>query len=79
MYITALRKLCSEWGILPTSYTLTDDLEASKNGPSTQGGFADICRGRYKDREVAIKILRTYLADDPATVTKVECIITMAT
>jgi hypothetical protein len=32
--------------------------------PQYSGGFADVWKGRYNDREVAAKVLRVYLRDD---------------
>jgi hypothetical protein len=70
-YIAVLRKLCGLAAILPTSYTLTDGLKKTGKFPKAGGWFADVWEGTYKGRKVAIKILRTYAADDVFKVNKV--------
>jgi hypothetical protein len=64
-----MRKLCEECGTLPTSHILTDSLEMIGDKPHRLGGIADVWRGRFKGRDVAVKALR--VTDDLVKVQKV--------
>ena len=60
----ALSKLCSRYGALPESCKLTDHLEKTSELAHASGGLADVYRGRYGNRTVAIKALRMCETDD---------------
>jgi hypothetical protein len=38
------------------------------------GGFADVWKGQYQSREVAVKVLRVYTRDDLKKTRKVSCL-----
>jgi hypothetical protein len=66
-----MHKLCGTNGTLPTSHILTEDLKVIGDNAYKSGGFGDVWRGRFKDRSVAIKVLKTYATDDLVKVKKV--------
>jgi hypothetical protein len=76
-YTAALRKLCGNRGILPTSHTITDGLNKVGELPIAGGGFAEVWEGRHRGRKVAIKALKVYSSSDHAKVKNVRlpCII----
>lgn len=49
---------------IPLCYNPAED-------PLCHGGFADVWKGRYQDREVAAKVLRVYSRDDPRPIRRV--------
>ena len=51
---------------LPFSYNTTGD-------PLVGGGFADVWKGQYQGREVAVKVLRVFKTDDLKKTRKVSC------
>jgi len=66
-----LRKMCREHKSLPSSYTITDELERIGDLPSGSGGNADVWSGLYQGSKVAIKVLRVYSRVDLAGMEKV--------
>jgi hypothetical protein len=50
-YIAALRKLCGNRGILPTSHFITDGLNKLGERPVGGGGFADVWEGSYRSQK----------------------------
>ena len=38
-----------------------------------RGGFADVWKGKYRDRDVAMKVLRTYSTSDLQKIIGVGC------
>ena len=61
-----LRQLCAYKETLPESYVLPIEFK-STNPHHAAGGFADVWKGTYKEREVAFKSIRgSALSDDAA-------------
>jgi serine/threonine protein kinase len=73
-YTAALRKLCGNRGILPTSHTITDDLNKVGELPIAGGGFAEVWEGNHRGRRVAIKVFRLYSSKDQTKVKKLPLI-----
>jgi hypothetical protein len=67
----AMPKLCAAHGMLPSSYILTDGLEVIGDKAYKFGGFADIWKGRFEGRNVAIKALRVYATNNLGKIKKV--------
>ena len=63
-FIIALGEVCSATDRLPTSVLLSTGLEKRGTIPVASGGFADIWRGEYYARQVAIKAFRIYPAQN---------------
>jgi hypothetical protein len=57
-----LCKTCSRHRVIPKSMHIPDCSEASP--PVEHGGFADVSRGTYQGRQVAIKVVRVYTTTD---------------
>jgi len=57
-----LCKICTRHSVIPTSMHIPDRLEDTVEVES--GGFADVSRGTYKGRQVAIKVVRAYVTSD---------------
>ena len=53
-----LRKLCGAFGILPSSFALPPELVEHEPAPFAWGGFSDVYKATFKERDVAVKILR---------------------
>ncbi|EMD36226.1 hypothetical protein CERSUDRAFT_65942 [Gelatoporia subvermispora B] len=59
--LEVLRKLCGVTGLLPYSFHLSSrSLKRKGRRPEAAGGYADIWRGDYDGREVAVKVFRGY-------------------
>ncbi|KAI0938512.1 hypothetical protein AcV5_000179 [Taiwanofungus camphoratus] len=72
--LSTLRKLCSRTGLLPSSTILPrSDLQKEGEHPEAYGGFADVWRGRYRDKEVALKVFRLSPRDEPSRIYKTFC------
>jgi hypothetical protein len=69
--VLALRKICGSVGTLPTSHMLGDGLQKTDNHPLTGGAYADVWRGTYNDKKVAIKSFRIYASGDLVEAKKV--------
>ena len=41
--------------------------------PLYRGGFADVWKGKYRDRDVAIKVIRMYQTSDLQKIIGVSC------
>ena len=57
-----LCKTCSRHQVIPKSMYIPDCSEGSVE--VQDGGFADVSRGMYEGRQVAIKVVRTYVTSD---------------
>ena len=57
-----LCKTCSRHRVIPTSMHIPDCSDDSVEVES--GGFADVSRGTYEGRQVAIKVVRAYITDN---------------
>lgn len=53
-----LRKVCSTWKMLPTSYTILGTLLNTSTEPVSSGDFADIYEGTLKGSKVCVKQAR---------------------
>jgi len=52
-------KICGHQALLPRALTI--QLDSDLTGDALYGGgFADVWKGRYRDQDVAVKILRVY-------------------
>jgi len=60
--LNRLCKTCSQYRIIPTSMHIPDCSEDSVEVES--GGFADVSRGTYNGRQIAIKVVRAYVTSD---------------
>ncbi|KAK0439169.1 kinase-like domain-containing protein [Armillaria borealis] len=58
-----LRALSKARGIVPSSLFLLDTTREGEN-PVTGGGFADIWKGRLRDKQVCLKVLRVFGTED---------------
>ena len=57
-----LCKTCSRHGVVPKSMCIPD---CSKDSTEVEcGGFANVSRGTYEGRQVAIKVVRVYVTSD---------------
>ena len=65
-----LTRLCDRIGHLPNSYLLSDGIDLS-GIPSASGRCADLRRGMFEGRSVAVKSIRVSEADDKVKVRKV--------
>lgn len=69
--IKALRKLAVEAEVLPSSLKL-EEVTLIDQHPIAHGGFSDIFRGKWKDKSVAVKRPRFFLAQDNSEMLKVK-------
>lgn len=67
-----LKKMCHEHKLLPSSCTITDELEWSGEYPVYRGGYADVWRGAYRGSGVAIKVLRVNARMDLVNLERVQ-------
>ena len=64
--------MCSRHALLPR--TLEIPICYDRTGvASYRGGFADVWKGKYRSRDVAVKVLRTYLNSDLQKIISVSC------
>ena len=61
--IVELLELCGHWRMFPTSYQLEGVVKEGKYAKHTSN-TTEIWKGKYKGKEVALKILRVH-RDDP--------------
>ena len=80
-----LVKICGEYGILPSSYTIPHSkIRRLGDAPISSGGFSDVWQGAYKENEdeedeedddktkfVAIKVIRYCESDDVQAIKEV--------
>jgi hypothetical protein len=67
-----LYDICGRDALLPRSLTLPFSYDTTEH-PLTHGGFADVWKGQYQGREVAVKVLKVYEIDDLDETRKVSC------
>jgi len=60
--LNELCKTCSRHRVIPKSMHIPDCSEDSVEVEC--GGFADVSRGTYEGRQVAIKVVRAYITSD---------------
>jgi len=64
--------MCCCHALLPT--TLKAPVSFERTGdPLYRGGFADVWKGKYRDRDVAIKVIRIYSDSELQRVIGVSC------
>ena len=71
---TALRileRLCGTFERLPNSCFIGDELKINDGLPLAKHPYADLQRGNWKGKNVAVKLLRFAAEDDRAKITKV--------
>ena len=68
--LMVLRRLCGRIGHLPDSYLLFDKLDVS-GMPYASGGFADVRKGVFKGKDVAVKSVRVSEMGDKVKIRKV--------
>jgi hypothetical protein len=66
-----LRHLCGTTGVLPVSCSIQEGLQFVGDDALMSGGFADIWKGVYHGKTVAIKVIRHYMQADVAKTQKV--------
>ena len=66
----ALRKLCGRHALLPRSVQITPTYDRS-NDPQYRGGYAEVWKGKYQGRKVAVKVLIVYVSSDLDEIMKV--------
>jgi hypothetical protein len=72
-----LCKLCSRHRVIPKSMHIPD---CSKDSVEVErGGFADISKGTYQGRRVAIKVVRVYVTSDLDVILSVSLLFCAAT
>jgi len=69
-----LCKICSRHLVIPKSMHIPDCSEDSEIVES--GGFADVSRGTYQGRRVAIKVIRAYITSDLDAILSVSVLLT---
>ena len=69
-FFISLRRLAGTHGRLPDSMMVTEKIEVEEEILAS-GGFADVRRGRYLGRLVAVKTLRVAAQDDLPKIRKV--------
>ena len=65
-----LRKICGCHALLPRSLAIPVFYDRTED-PLCHGGFADVWRGASDDREVAVKVLRSYQSDNQVQIRRV--------
>ena len=65
-----LCKMCGGRALLPRPLIIAASYGQTEV-PVGRGGFADVWKGRLGDRDVAVKVLRTYLTSDHRQIKKV--------
>ncbi|KAF9645728.1 kinase-like protein [Thelephora ganbajun] len=68
-----LRSICGTRAILPTSYTLSNELLDIGPDPFASGGFGDVYHGTLNGSRVCVKRVRVYIRDGPQKVAKAFC------
>ena len=69
-YARLLYEMCAGRSLLPKSLQ-TEVGYNQLDRPHHRGGFADVWKGTYGDREVAVKVLRIDLGSDLQKITRV--------
>ncbi|KAF9645424.1 kinase-like protein [Thelephora ganbajun] len=68
-----LRNICGTSAILPTPYTLSNELLDIGPNPFASGGFGDVYHGTLNGLRVCVKRVRVYTRDGPQKVAKAFC------
>lgn len=68
--MSALRKICGSQALLPSSLKIP--LRYDRSGvPLCRGGFADVWKGKYQGRDIAVKVLKVDQTSDSRGVASV--------
>lgn len=68
--LDTLRMICGQRALLPRSVKITPDYNRFDD-PQYRGGYADVWKGEYQGRKVAVKVLRMYVSSDLDKITSV--------
>lgn len=68
--LTTLCKICGSQGLLPRSVQIPPCHDPMDN-PLARGGYAEVYKGNYHGREVAVKVLKVYQTSDFNKITRV--------
>ena len=68
----SLYRTCALHSLLPESLQIKVQYDPT-TFPHSRGGFADVWRGKWRDREVAVKVLRTDSKRDIQNIVRVSC------
>ena len=60
----AVYRICGRQTLLPRSLVIPLCYDPGED-PLFHGGFANVWKGRYKDEDVAAKVVKVYTKDDP--------------
>ena len=66
--------MCGQHALLPRALKITAQYDRTRDA-LYRGGFADVWKGEYDGREVAVKVLRTYSDSDLQKITGVGCLL----
>ena len=61
--LSVLCRICGRWALLPRSLRIPICYNRFET-PLYRGGFADVWKGEYRGRHVAVKVLRVYSTSD---------------
>ena len=67
-----LYDICGRDGLLLSSLEIAFSCDTTKP-PLASGGVANVSKGQYQGREVAVKVLRVFNTDDLKKTRKVSC------
>lgn len=69
-----LCQICGRQALIPRSLKVEVQYDQKENQPFN-GGFADVQKGQYDGRDVAVKVLRTYSTSDFEQIRNVGCLL----
>lgn len=67
-----LYKTCGHHALLPEALDVPVHYEQTRDA-LFRGGYADVYKGKCRDQEVAVKVIRTYSTDELQKVINVSC------
>ncbi|KAF9786281.1 kinase-like domain-containing protein [Thelephora terrestris] len=70
--LAVLCRICGRQGLLPTALQIPIRYNRS-DAPLYRGGFADVWKGTFQNRQVAVKVLRIYSTTDSAKISSRFC------
>jgi len=70
--LRSMYRTCGRHGLLPTTLKILISYDQTSD-PLYRGGFADVWKGEYRGRDVAVKILRTHSNADLQKIIGVSC------
>lgn len=72
-YLKVLYRTCGHHALLPTTMHIPARYDRMADALYT-GGCGDVWKGEYRNREVAVKVIRTYSSSDLKKVIGVGCV-----